>query len=223
MALTSVYGNHCHERYAARMARTPLTERRKAQTRRDIAEAAIGLFMRQGYETVSVEAIAEEAGVSERTLYRYFATKDDVLSPIITEGTAELAGLIATRPAGEPIATAVHRAFAQTSGGVDQAQVQALIRLLITVPALHARWLNELLAIEDALVPTITSRIEVDVTQAHLTAAAIVTAMRVTLERSARTESKIPLADDLADALRYLSDGANLRREPAASSRRAAT
>jgi len=43
--------------------------------------------------------------------------------------------------------------------------------------------------------------------------------MRVTLERSARTESKIPLAD----ALRYLSDGANLRQELAASSRRAAT
>ena len=192
------------------MARTPLTERRKTQTRRDIAEAAIGLFMRHGYEAVSVEAIAEEAGVSERTFYRYFATKDDVLSPIITETTAELAALIATRPAGEPIATAVHRAFAHTSAGVDQAQAQALIRLLITVPALHARWLNDLLAIEHALIPTITSRIPVTDTQAHLTAAVIVTAMRVTLERSARTGSTIPLATDLADALRYLSDGAHL-------------
>ncbi len=205
------------------MARTPLTERRKAQTRRDIAEAAIGLFMRHGYETVSVEAIAEEAGVSERTLYRYFATKDDVLSPIITETTAELAGIIATRPAGEPIATAVHRAFVHTSAGVDQERVQALIRLLMTVPALHARWLNDLLAIEEALVPTITGRIAATDTQAHLTAAVIVTAMRVTLERSARTGSKVPLADDLADALRYFSDGANLSRKPAADSRRAAT
>ncbi len=205
------------------MARTPLTERRKAQTRRDIAEAAIGLFMRHGYETVSVEAIAEEAGVSERTLYRYFATKDDVLSPIITETTAELAGIIATRPAGEPIATAVHQAFAHTSAGVDQDQVQALIRLLITVPALHARWLNDLLAIEEALVPTITGRTAATDTQAHLTAAVIVTAMRVTLERSARTESKVPLADDLADALRYVSDGANLSRKPASRPRRAAT
>lgn len=192
------------------MARTPLSERRKTQTRRDIAEAAIGLFMRHGYDTVSVEAIAQDAGVSERTFYRYFATKDDVLSPIITETTAELAALIATRPADEPIATAVHRAFAHTSAGVDQAQAQALIRLLITVPALHARWLNDLLAIEQALVPTITSRIAVNDTQAHLTAAVIVTAMRVTLERSARTGSTIPLATDLADALRYLSDGAHL-------------
>ncbi len=201
------------------MARTPLTERRKAQTRRDIAEAAIGLFMRNGYETVSVQAIAEEAGVAERTLYRYFATKDDVLSPIITETTAELAALIAARPAGEPMATAVHRAFAQSSGGVNQLQIQALIRLLVTVPALHARWLNDLLAIEEALVPTITSRTTVDDTQAHLTAAAIVTAMRVTLERSARTGSASPLADDLADALRYLGDGASLRRGRRASSK----
>ncbi len=223
MALTSFYGNCCHETVCCPMARTPLTERRKAQTRRDIAEAALGLFMRHGYESVSVEAIAEDAGVSERTLYRYFATKDDVLSPIITETTAELAGIIATRPVSEPIATAFQRAFAHTSAGVDQDQVQALIRLLITVPVLHARWLNDLLAIEDALVPTITSRTDANDTQAHLTAAAIVTAMRVTLERSARAESNNPLADDLADALRYLSDGANLRRGPATRSRRAGT
>ena len=68
------------------MARPALTERRKAQTRREIAESALGLFVRHGYEAVSVEAIAEEAGVSLRTFYRYFSAKDEVLSPIITDG-----------------------------------------------------------------------------------------------------------------------------------------
>mgnify|MGYP003557172207 CR=1 FL=1 len=39
------------------MARPALTERRKAQTRREIAESGLGLFVRHGYEAVSVEQI----------------------------------------------------------------------------------------------------------------------------------------------------------------------
>ncbi len=65
------------------MARPPLTERRKAQTRREIAETALTLFARDGYDAVSAEAIAESSGVSLRTFYRYFAAKDEVLSPIV--------------------------------------------------------------------------------------------------------------------------------------------
>ena len=68
------------------MARPTLTERRKAQTRREIAETALALFARKGYDGVSAETIAEEAGVSLRTFYRYFTGKDAVLSPIVTDG-----------------------------------------------------------------------------------------------------------------------------------------
>src|SRR3954452_5172777 len=66
------------------MGRPTLTERRKAQTRREIAETALALFAREGYDGVSAEAIAEEAGVSLRTFYRYFTGKDALLSPIVT-------------------------------------------------------------------------------------------------------------------------------------------
>ena len=93
------------------MARPALTERRKAQTRREIAETALALFARDGYDNVSAEAIAAEAGVSLRTFYRYFSTKDDVLSPIITEATQELVAAIAARPARENLATAAQRAY----------------------------------------------------------------------------------------------------------------
>ena len=72
------------------MARPALTERRKAQTRREIAESAMALFLRDRYENVSAETIAEEAGISLRTFYRYFAGKEAVLSPIVTDGILEL-------------------------------------------------------------------------------------------------------------------------------------
>ena len=56
-----------------------LLERRAAQTRADIFEAAIDLFLEQGYDDTPMSAVAEAAGVSRRTLYRYFATKDDIV------------------------------------------------------------------------------------------------------------------------------------------------
>lgn len=56
-----------------------LLERRAAQTRADIFDAAIDLFLEQGYDDTPMSAVAEAAGVSRRTLYRYFATKDDIV------------------------------------------------------------------------------------------------------------------------------------------------
>src|SRR2546427_448814 len=81
------------------MGRPTLTERRKAQTRREIAETALAVFARTGYDGVSAEAIAEEAGVSLRTFYRYFTGKDAVLSPIVTDGIDALASRLAARSA----------------------------------------------------------------------------------------------------------------------------
>src|ERR1700756_3846365 len=80
------------------MTRPPLSERRRAHTRREIAESAVTLFARDGYDSVSVEDISEEAGISLRTFYRYFSAKDEVLSPIFTQATEDLLDHIARRP-----------------------------------------------------------------------------------------------------------------------------
>jgi len=198
--------------YGGDVARPALSERRKAQTRREIAETALGLFARDGYESVSAEAIAEEAGVSLRTFYRYFPTKDVVLSPIITDGTTEFVAAVAARPRRESLATAVERAYAELAPQQGQAGVQLLIGLLTDVPALRARWLDDLRSIEVALLPVVHQRARqpLDDRQARLTAAAAVTGLRVALECSARTRSADALSDALGSALRYLRDGAKL-------------
>lgn len=190
------------------MTRPPLSERRRTHTRREIAESAVTLFARDGYDNVSVEDISEEAGISPRTFYRYFSAKDEVLSPIVTQGTEDLLDHIARRPAGEDLAEAVEHAYRQISPPTDR--VQALIRLFIDVPALQARWLNDLRALEAALVPVVSQRTLVNDHDAHLSAAVIVTALRVALEQSTRDKSAELLADTLSRALRYLGDGARL-------------
>lgn len=194
------------------MARPALSERRKAQTRLEIAETALGLFIRDGYESVSAETIAAESGVSLRTFYRYFATKDAVLSPLVADGIRELVDTTAARPGGESLATALQRAYAQITPEKGQPGVQALIGLFTEVPALRAHWLDDLRRLEEELVPVVHQRARhaPDEQHACLTAAAAVTALRVALEFSARTTSTQPLAETLDDSLRYLRAGANL-------------
>lgn len=54
-------------------------QRNKTATRQALIDAALWLFATKGYETTSTEEIAEIAGVSPRTFFRYFETKDRVL------------------------------------------------------------------------------------------------------------------------------------------------
>lgn len=62
------------------MTKAPsLTERRRLQTRDAIANAAIALFTSHGFDAVSMTDVADAAGVSRRTVYRYFPSKDDLV------------------------------------------------------------------------------------------------------------------------------------------------
>ncbi len=63
-----------------------LTQRRKAATELEIARAAAALFARQGIESTTVESIADQAGISLRTFYRYFPTKEESLAPLMQVG-----------------------------------------------------------------------------------------------------------------------------------------
>ncbi len=188
-----------------------LTARRKLETRQEIAGAALALFLRDGFDSVGAEEIAAQAGVSLRTFYRYFPSKDEVLAPIVAAGTAQLSRAIAARPSTESLVVAVHGAYEQISSAVGPDSVHSLIALLVGVPALRARWLDALRDIEESLVPVIVQRCaELSQDEARLSAAAIVAALRLTLERSARIGSSDPLADAFGAALRYLGGGAHL-------------
>jgi AcrR family transcriptional regulator len=56
-----------------------LREQRRERNARDIQQAAMSLFAAHGYADVTVEDIAHAAGISERTFFRYFASKDHLL------------------------------------------------------------------------------------------------------------------------------------------------
>lgn len=61
-----------------------------------ILEAAATVFSRKGYERATTREIADEAGVSEGTLYNYFGSKKDLLIGVATEYSEQVAGAITT-------------------------------------------------------------------------------------------------------------------------------
>lgn len=54
-------------------------ERKRRETTRRIAETALRLFLVQGYESTTLDVIAAEAGISRRTFFSYFKSKDDII------------------------------------------------------------------------------------------------------------------------------------------------
>ena len=78
-------------------------ERKKLETRQALVEAAVELFHASGVDGTTIEQIADRADVSERTFYRYFATKEDVLFADALDRRQRFATALAGRPTNEPL------------------------------------------------------------------------------------------------------------------------
>lgn len=198
------------------MKNLSLTERRKMETRKAIADAACDLFLRDGFENVTVESIAAESGVSLRTFYRYSPSKEDVLAPIINEGMIAFVDLIDERPEGEDLATAILEAFREISPDENEEGMRQTIGLMLEIPSLRARWLDGMRQAEERLVPVVMRRSTNDPTEleARITASAAIATLRIALESAVATESSRSLEDELESSLEYFKHGAGLNPAP---------
>jgi AcrR family transcriptional regulator len=78
-------------------------QRKKDETRRAIAEAAMRLFLENGYEQVTIAQIADVADVSVNTVFNYFPTKEDLFFGSDPSGASELALLKMAREPHESV------------------------------------------------------------------------------------------------------------------------
>jgi AcrR family transcriptional regulator len=90
-------------------------EASKQATRHALQQAATALFAGQGYEHTTVRDIAAAAGVTERTFFRYFESKEDLVADQTLDWLPLVAATIVRRPAAEQPLTAVREALLELS------------------------------------------------------------------------------------------------------------
>lgn len=86
-------------------------ERKKAEVRQRISDAATGLFLRHGFDQVSVSEIAEAADVARPTVFAHFPRKEDMFFDRYPEVAGQLTRAIRERPAGTSAASALRDTF----------------------------------------------------------------------------------------------------------------
>ncbi|MER7720047.1 TetR family transcriptional regulator [Streptomyces flaveolus] len=117
-----------------------LRERTRRAVRAELAEVAIGLFVRQGFDDTTVEDIARAAGMTKRSFFRYFPTKEDVVFDGVDLTAEKVVADITARPAEEDPWDSLHhvlRAWQEEIHAGEQAL--ATLRLIEATPALVGR------------------------------------------------------------------------------------
>jgi AcrR family transcriptional regulator len=139
---------------------SPLLERKRQAVRQEIGHVAWRLFAARGYEATTVDEIAREAGVSRRTFFRYFSSKEDVAVGTSDALAEDFLAAFASRPAREAPLTAIHRALRPVleSRLADPEEARAIIRLLRESRTLRRAMLERHARMEERLAAAIAER-----------------------------------------------------------------
>lgn len=95
----------------------------RANVRNALVAAAYQLCGDDGFEAVTTQEVADLAGVSQRTFFRYFPAKEDVLLDFFDDQNRRICEAIRRRPAGEPAERLLRHGF-QTYVEMDQAEIE---------------------------------------------------------------------------------------------------
>jgi len=116
-----------------------LRERKQRETRQRIAEVALRLFLADGYDGTTLEAIAAAADISRRTFFSYFKSKDEIILFGMEADSAELiAELLKTSPDVPPL-DAVRDVMVKRIARHTTEEMTAIDNLMLSSESLLAR------------------------------------------------------------------------------------
>jgi mycofactocin system transcriptional regulator len=109
-------------------------------TRARVERAALDLFTLRGFENVTSDEVADSAGISRRTFFRYYATKADAVWGDFADHVARLAALLAATDPSRPVLASVCAAYVEVNDypDADLPLLRERMQLILTEPALLA-------------------------------------------------------------------------------------
>ncbi|MER6503027.1 TetR family transcriptional regulator [Streptomyces sp. NPDC001455] len=148
-----------------------MRERKKRRTRDALLHAALDLFTTQGYEQTTVDEIVDAVEVSQRTFFRYFASKEEVAFAIQELVESHFLSELRRRPASEAPFEAIRRAVLCAWNSLGDT-IEAIItvelhmrtyRMIESTPSLHAAHLRRSIDLENQIALLIAEREGLDV------------------------------------------------------------
>ncbi|MFJ9709137.1 TetR/AcrR family transcriptional regulator [Streptomyces sp. NPDC101234] len=194
-----------------------LRERKKRATHRALQSSAVALFRLHGPEAVTVESICADAGVSPRTFFNYFSSKDEAAF-MLEEGTpALIEERITARPPQETPLEAIRAVFVARLGELATGRIWLeRVLLLRERPELAPRITLTNRAVEDAVTRAVAAR--TGLPECHLyvrtTAAAVFAAQQAAIS-CWEPDSGPAMVTLVTEAVDLLSRGLPAPPEPA--------
>ena len=147
-----------------------LRERKKEKTRNALVKAALALFVEQGYEHTTIREITDVVGVSERTFFRYFPGKEELVLSLIALAMELFLEELAAAPAGQPPLPTLRDALCRALGrlqdewpGMDGGvQYATIVRLIEATPSLLATQMAMIQRENVRVVRAVAARYDVD-------------------------------------------------------------
>lgn len=143
----------------------PIRERTRRLAQTELTSVAQDLFVAQGYDGTTVDQIAAAAGMSKRTFFRYFPSKDDLVIGKYDLFADRMAEALDERPADEPVWESLRRVFDITLDYVQddhqRARNNAMDEIVRSTPQLYARYLEKMQRVQELLIGRVSARLNV--------------------------------------------------------------
>jgi AcrR family transcriptional regulator len=183
-----------------------LRERKKAATRLALHEAVLRLTLEHGLDSVTVEAVADEARVSRRTFSNYFASKEDAILYGDRVHMEQLLAAVHAQPAEYPPWQALMRGVRAYFIGRpdDDPKRMTQLRLVRRHPSLLGQFVAAQSAFESELTDEITARSREATDgglRARVMAAAFLAALRTAFVFWAEEQTPSSMRDTILTAL----------------------
>jgi AcrR family transcriptional regulator len=165
-----------------------LRESKKLRTRQEIADRAMQLFAQRGFDHVTVADVADAAGVSEKTVYNYFPTKEDLFFDEVPAREAALVAAVRGRRPGESILEGLRRLQAGECPRLCSPGFATFARIIEDSDALKAKELEVMSRFVQVLTDTLQAELGIDERDARVAAGLLVSVHRQ-LFRAARKQA----------------------------------
>ncbi|MDY6998352.1 MAG: helix-turn-helix domain-containing protein [Actinomycetota bacterium] len=197
------------------------SEDKQARARLEVSRHACALFWERGVSGTSGDDIASAAGLSTRTIWRYFRTKESCVEPVLALSAQRFIELARRWPA--ELSLAEHMAATMAANpltpqeAADEVSALRIVTLSVTEPALRTAYLMVNDQMEHAFAPVIAARLGLadDDLTARLFAAAVAAAFRVIDEdvgrRAIVDKERVTQEEALALIDRAIKDATNGR------------